>query len=59
MTDEDYYKLDREIVKLNLTLNGAIRRFERVTGKEIRDVRLIRKDDKERKWVTFDLYNDV
>ena len=58
MTDEDYYKLGREIVKLNTTLNGAIRRFERETGKEIRDVRLIRKEDKERKWVTFDLYND-
>ena len=56
MTDEDYYKLGREIVKLNTTLNGAIRRFERETGKEIRDVRLIRKEDKERKWVTFDLY---
>ena len=59
MTDEDYYKLDREIVKLNTTLNDAMRRFERETGKEIIDVRLIRKDDKERKWVTFDLYKDI
>lgn len=59
MTDEDYYKLDREIVELNTILNDVVRRFERETGKEIKDVRLIRKDDKERKWVTFDLYKDV
>ena len=59
MTDEDYYKLNREIVGLNTILNDAIRRFERETGKEIKDVRLIRKGDKERKWVTFDLYEDV
>ena len=48
MTDEDYQKLDREIVELNTILNDAVSRFERETGKEIKDVRLIRKGDKEK-----------